>query len=148
MRHDAQKKPRVHAGCNGKVNMKKLALAAPLLFAAAFSCNTARMQVLPRIELTTEGGIAGRGTGSVTVEADRATAASIAGPCGSAELTAEERDALSHAAAKLHDLDPSYVTASNPHGNADQIRYTLVLGGRKTVWITRATSTCPLRCAI
>lgn len=123
--------------------MKPIALVAPLLLVTAFSCNTARMQDLPRIELTTSGGFAGRGLGSVVVEDGQATTASISGPCGTTQLTAAEREALSSAIANLHDLEPSYVPSSNPHGNADQVRYTLMLGDRKTVWIDESTDRLP-----
>jgi hypothetical protein len=81
---------------------------------------------LPRIALTTEGGISGRGLGDLFIERGRITARDLTRQC-TGVLSDAERAAL----AKLPQL-----AANDPAGTGrpDQIRYTLTVGDRSQSW--------------
>ena len=75
-----------------------------------------------RIELTTSGGLTGRGIGSVLVDG---TTATIDGKV-TTELTEDE-------AARLHRL-PIVRTTRPPAATPDAIRYTLIIDGERWSW--------------
>jgi len=81
---------------------------------------------LPRISVTTEGGITGRGVGGIVIEGGQVTATQQQKSC-TAPLTDAERS-------RLQTLIP--IRDSNPAGNGhpDQIRYTLTVGDHTASW--------------
>jgi len=106
-----------------------------LLVFALFSCNTgapmtsASSAPTPplRIEVTTDGGFAGRGLGSVTVDGTSVAAKDLARSCNG-ELTAKEQETIARDAAAF---SPS--KESKP-AHPDQIGYTLTVGEQSMSW--------------
>jgi hypothetical protein len=78
------------------------------------------------MSITTDGGISGRGLGSVTIAQSSVTASDGRRSCDGT-LTAAERDALR----QLTAVTPRETTAP---GRPDQIRYTLTVGERSASW--------------
>ena len=92
------------------------------------SCSTTSTPAeLPRIALTSEGGISGRGVGAISIELGRITASDIRRQC-TGKLADAERDAI----AKLPVLPAASKESSG--GHPDQIRYTLTVGDRTMSW--------------
>ena len=112
------------------------------------SCNTASpVEDDWNIEITTDGGITGRGLGGVSIT-PRSIEATDPGRTCKGELTAGERETLQRAIAGVRGTwKPEYVKPDNPHGHADQIRYTLMVrrGGesRSTSWFDESKSDLP-----
>ena len=80
-----------------------------------------------RIEITTDGGITGKGLGSVSVDSSgHVVAADIARRCDGALTPAESSTlATAVAAAVPGSWRSSYETPGAPHGHPDQIHYSL-----------------------
>ena len=102
-----------------------------LLLVALFvtSCNTSTPMTstpLPHIAITSEGGIAGRGVGGLTIDDPRLTASDMRRTCGGA-LTDAERSEL----APLLSIANSDAPAP---GHPDQIRYTVTVGDKTASW--------------
>jgi hypothetical protein len=99
-----------------------------LLFAACHTDvpMTSSASELPRISVTSEGGITGRGVGGVTIENGQVTTTLQQKSC-SAALTDSER-------VKLQKLTPIRDSNAEGHGHPDQIRYTLTVGDRTATW--------------
>ena len=117
-------------------------LALSLLLA---SCNTAAVNAPIQLAISTDGGFTGRGNGSVSIRDLTVHASTLGNSSCSGELTTAERSEL---AAAVADAKPEfwkhdYTPASNPHGNADQIRYTLELNGRSVTWIDESRASLP-----
>lgn len=87
------------------------------------------------IRLETEGGISGRGLGSVSVTGDRVAASDVRRNCEGALARAEQEqlDALLRSAHPERWRE-SYAAPDRPHGSPDQIRYVLTAGGHSTSW--------------
>jgi hypothetical protein len=87
---------------------------------------TSSASELPRISVTSDGGITGRGVGAIVIDNGQITATLQQKSC-TAALTDSERS-------KLQKLIP--IRDSNPegHGHPDQIRYTLTVGDRTATW--------------
>jgi hypothetical protein len=104
-----------------------------LLVFALFSCNTAPPMTSastappPHIEITTDGGFAGRGLGSVAIDGRSVTAKDLSRSC-KGELTAKEEETIARDAAAF---TPS--TKSAP-AHPDQIGYTLKVGEQSMSW--------------
>jgi hypothetical protein len=81
---------------------------------------------LPRITVTSEGGITGRGVGGIVVVDGQVTATLQQKSC-SGPLTDSERS-------KLQALVPIRDSNAEGHGHPDQIRYTLTAGDRTATW--------------
>jgi len=81
---------------------------------------------LPRISVTSEGGITGRGVGGIMIEGGQVTATLQQKSCTAALSDPERR--------KLQALIP--IRDSNPSGTGhpDQIRYTLTVGDHTASW--------------
>lgn len=79
-----------------------------------------------RVELTTSGGLTGRGLGSVVIEGRRAI---IDGKVSSQITDAEE--------ARLSRL-PIVRSTRSPRGSADAVSYTLVIDGHRWTWTDAA----------
>lgn len=75
-----------------------------------------------RVELTTSGGLTGRGVGSVSVDGSNAT---IDGRLRT-ELTGDEQARLSRL--------PAVRAARSPAGSPDAVLYTLTIEGQHFVW--------------
>jgi hypothetical protein len=120
----------------------KLTLLISLL---ALSCNTAAVQQRIELSLTTSGGFSGRGLGSVAVHGNDLTAKTIGGAECARQLDAQEQQQLATAvaSARAETWKEDYTPSSNPHGNADQIHYTLTLDGRSVRWTDEATPALP-----
>jgi hypothetical protein len=109
---------------------------AILLVFAAASCQTADSMAtnsakpLPRIEITTDGGFAGRGIGSVAIEGTAITARDLSRTCDG-PLGAADQKKIEAALASF-----SEVTRGDAH--PDQIHYVLTAGGRKASWYGEA----------
>jgi hypothetical protein len=91
-----------------------------------------------QVELATDGGITGRGNGTVTIERAQGTAKFGERTCRAA-LTDREREDVGKAvrAAEPERWRDKYIRADNPHGYADQIRYTVTLrrdGASYSAW--------------
>ena len=99
-----------------------------ILFLAA--CHTdvpmTTSRELPRISVTSDGGITGRGVGGIVVENGQATATLQQKSCTGA-LTDDERS-------KLREMAPGNDAEEPGHGTPDQIRYTLRYGERTISW--------------
>jgi hypothetical protein len=81
-----------------------------------------------RVEVATEGGIAGKGLGSVAIAPPTVSARDLARSCdGTLADDEQARLASAAGAAKPEGWKSEYVRPENPHGYADQIRYTLTL---------------------
>ncbi len=120
----------------------KLTLLASLL---ALSCNTVSVPAPVDLDLTTDGGLTGRGLGSVSIRGDAITARTLGPQSCSGTVTATERNELAAAVEPaLHEEWRSdYTPAGNPHGSADQIRYALTLNGRRVTWTDEAETSLP-----
>jgi hypothetical protein len=81
---------------------------------------------LPRISVTSDGGITGRGVGGIVVDGGQLTATLAQKSCSGA-LTDAERS-------KLQALIPIRDSNAEGHGHPDQIRYTLTAGDRTATW--------------
>jgi hypothetical protein len=81
-----------------------------------------------KLEVATEGGLAGRGLGSVVIEPPAVDARDFNRGC---KGSLDEREAhtlgSAVAAARPSEWKREYVRPENPHGYADMIRYTLTL---------------------
>jgi hypothetical protein len=105
-----------------------------LLAFALVSCNTAAPMTsaaaaptVPRIEITTDGGFAGRGLGSIVIDGTSIAAKDLSRTCHG-ELTAQEEETLARAAAAFKPSDHS--APAHP----DQIGYTLKAGEQSMSW--------------
>lgn len=106
-----------------------------LLVFALFSCNTALPMMsasssappTPRIEVTTDGGFAGRGLGGVTIDGSSIAAKDLSHSCDG-ELTKAERETIAREAAKF---EPSKDSAP---AHPDQVGYTLKVGDASMSW--------------
>lgn len=109
-----------------------------LLVFALFSCNTAVPMTsaasasasstsTPRIEITTDGGFAGKGLGGVTIDGRSVSAKDLARTC-KGELTEKEAETIARAAAAFHASSES--TPAHP----DQVGYTLKVGDESMSW--------------
>jgi hypothetical protein len=106
-----------------------------LLVLALFSCNTAvpmtsaaaSTSSTPRIEITTEGGFAGKGLGSVTIDGRSVAAKDLAHTC-TGELTEKEQETIARAAAAFK------ASSDSAPAHPDQIGYTLTVGDQSTSW--------------
>ena len=81
-----------------------------------------------KVEVATEGGLTGRGLGSVVIEPPAVEARDFTRSC-KGNLDEREAQTLGSAvaAAKPSEWQKEYVRPENPHGYADMIRYTLTL---------------------
>jgi hypothetical protein len=86
----------------------------------------ASSSALPRISVTSEGGITGRGVGGIVIEDGQVTATLQQKSC-TGTLTDEERR-------KLQSLTVIADSDAAGHGSPDQIRYTLRAGEHKVSW--------------
>lgn len=87
---------------------------------------TSSASELPRISVTSEGGITGRGVGGIVIDNGQVMATLQQKSC-SDTLTDSERT-------KLQNLIPIRDSAEGGHGHPDQIRYTLTVGDRTATW--------------
>src|SRR3954452_75576 len=87
---------------------------------------TSSANELPRISVTSEGGITGRGVGGIVIDNGEVTATLQQKSC-SGTLSGPER-------AKLQKLIPTRDLNAEGHGHPDQIRYTLTAGDRTATW--------------
>jgi hypothetical protein len=90
---------------------------------------TSSASELPRISVTSEGGITGRGVGGIVIDGGQVTATQQKS-C-TAALTDEERG-------KLQKLIPIRDSNEAGHGGPDQIRYTLTAGDHTASWFGEA----------
>ena len=102
--------------------------AIAILFAA---CHTdvpmaSSASELPRISVTSDGGITGRGVGGIVIDGSQVTASLAQKSCSGA-LTDSERNQLSK-------LIPIRDSKAEGPGHPDQIRYTLTAGDRTATW--------------
>ena len=102
-------------------------LSIAILFAA---CHTGSPMTstndLPRISVTSEGGITGRGVGGIAIEGGQVTATLQQKSC-TAPLTDAERS-------KLEKLIPIGDSSPTGNGHPDQIRYTMTVGNHTASW--------------
>lgn len=106
-----------------------------LLVFALFSCNTAvpmtsaasSAPATPHIEITTDGGFAGRGLGGVTIDGSSIAAKDLSRTCDG-ELTKSESETIAREAAKF---EPSKDAAP---AHPDQVGYTLKVGDASMSW--------------
>lgn len=117
-------------------------LALSLFFA---SCNTVAVTASIDLSIATEGGFTGRGVGGVSIRESAIEATTLGTATCSGVLTREEREALAAAIGKTHPSawQRDYTPRSNPHGYADQVRYTLTLGGRAVSWTDEGRESLP-----
>lgn len=101
-------------------------LAFAILLIACQTADPMAEMDLPRISLTSDGGISGRGVGSVSVDQGEVTAGSDRKTCH-ATITDGERHELS----KLTDIS-EYKPSG--FGSPDEVRYTLSVGSRTATW--------------
>ena len=80
----------------------------------------------PRVEVTTDGGFAGRGVGGIVIDGDAATASDLARKCDS-KLTDAQRTAV---ARDVRTFRP----ASGAPAHPDQIGYTMKAGDVSAQW--------------
>lgn len=100
------------------------------------------------ISLETEGGISGRGLGSVVIEGDRVEAGDTRRSCHGS-LSVAERDQLGSLfrSSSPQSWLTSYAPKDRPHGPPDAIRYTLTAGEHFTSWFGEAPSELPQQVA-
>jgi hypothetical protein len=101
-----------------------------------------------KIEVATEGGLAGRGVGSVVIEPPAVDARDFNRGCkGSLDEREAQTLGSAVAAAKPSEWKKEYVRPENPHGYADMIRYTLTLTrgseSHATSWYEETRSKLP-----
>ena len=87
---------------------------------------TSSASELPRLSVTSDGGITGRGLGGIVIDNGQITATLQQKSC-SGTLTDSER-------ARLQKLIPIRDSNAEGHGHPDQIRYTLTVGDRTATW--------------
>jgi len=87
---------------------------------------TSAASELPRISVTSDGGITGRGVGGIVIDNGQVTATQQQKSC-TGTLTDVERS-------KLQTLIPIRDSNAEGHGHPDQIRYTLTAGDRTATW--------------
>jgi hypothetical protein len=87
---------------------------------------TSSTSELPRISVTSDGGITGRGVGGMVIDNGQVTATLQQKSC-TAALTDSEH-------AKLQKLIAIRDSNAEGHGHPDQIRYTLTAGDRTAMW--------------
>jgi hypothetical protein len=87
---------------------------------------TSSSRELPRISITSEGGITGRGLGGIVIDGGQVTATLGQKSC-TATLTESERD-------KLQTLMAIRDANAADHGHPDQIKYTLTAGDHTASW--------------
>ena len=87
---------------------------------------TSSASELPRISVTSDGGITGRGVGGIVINNGQVTATLQQKSCSGA-LTEAER-------AGLQKLIAIRDSSTEGHGHPDQIRYTLTVGDRTATW--------------
>jgi hypothetical protein len=87
---------------------------------------TSSASELPRISVTSDGGITGRGVGGIDIDNAQVTATLQQKSC-SGTLTDSERS-------KLQKLIAIRQSSEAGHGHPDQIRYTLTVGERTATW--------------
>ena len=97
---------------------------------AATSCNTPTAMTstpppLPHMTITSEGGIAGRGVGGITIDDPRVTATDMRRSCDGVLTSAE--------VSELRSLKIAASDAPAP-GRPDQIRYTMKIGDVSASW--------------
>jgi len=120
-----------------KRGLMLIALAA-LLLNTAESCDAAKTTTM-HIELTSEGGISGRGVGGITIDGTAVTAGDGRRECHG-ELTVDERDML---AQRVRDAHPERWKTDEGTGHPDQIRYTLKLSDHPISWHGEDLSVLP-----
>ena len=86
---------------------------------------TSSASELPRMSVTSDGGITGRGVGGIIVDAQ--VTATLQQKSCTGTLTDAERS-------KLQKLIPIRDANAEGHGHPDQIRYTLTAGDRTATW--------------
>ena len=108
--------------------MRLQLLAIAILIAACHTDvpMTSSTNDLPRISVTSEGGITGRGVGGIVVDGGQVTATLQQKSC-SGPLTDAERS-------KLQKLIPIRDSSPAGNGHPDQIRYTMTVGGHTASW--------------
>lgn len=87
---------------------------------------TSSASELPRLSVTSEGGITGRGVGGIVIDNGEVMATLQQKSCSGA-LTDSER-------AALQKLIPIRDSNEAGHGHPDQIRYTMTAGDRTAIW--------------
>jgi hypothetical protein len=87
---------------------------------------TSSASELPRISVTSDGGITGRGVGGIVIDNGQVTATLQQKSC-TAPLTDAEWSAL-------RKLIPIRASNETGHGHPDQIRYTITAGDRTATW--------------
>jgi len=87
---------------------------------------TSSTNELPRISVTSDGGITGRGVGGIVIDNGQVSASLQQKSCSGA-LTDSERT-------KLQKLIPIRDSTEGGHGHPDQIRYTMTVGDRTAIW--------------
>jgi hypothetical protein len=87
---------------------------------------TSSASELPRISVTSDGGITGRGVGGITIDNGQVSASLQQKSCTGA-LTDSERT-------RLQKLIPIRDSTEAGHGHPDQIRYTMTVGDRTAIW--------------
>jgi hypothetical protein len=87
---------------------------------------TSSASELPRISVTSDGGITGRGVGGVVIDHGQVTATLQQKSCSGA-LTDSERG-------QLQKLIPIRDSNESGHGHPDQIRYTITAADRTAAW--------------
>lgn len=87
---------------------------------------TSSASELPRISVTSDGGITGRGVGGIVIDNGQVTASLQQKSCSGA-LTDSERT-------RLQTLIPIRDSTEPGHGHPDQIRYTMTVGDRTATW--------------
>jgi len=109
-------------------NMRVHIFLMAMLLAACHTdvAMTSSASELPRISVTSDGGITGRGVGGVVIDNGKVTTTLQQKSC-SGTLTDSER-------ARLEKLIPIRDSNAEGHGHPDQIRYTLVVGDRTATW--------------
>jgi hypothetical protein len=92
------------------------------------SCNTSTPMTspLPHIAVTSEGGIAGRGVGGLTIDDPRVTASDMRRSCDGVMTDAERKELSSLLSIAAGDAPPP--------GHPDQIRYTITVGEKTASW--------------
>ena len=108
--------------------MRLQILAIAILLAACHTDvpMTSSTNELPRISVTSDGGITGRGVGGIIIDNGQVSATLQQKSCAGA-LTDSER-------AGLQKLMPIRDSAEAGHGHPDQIRYTMTVGDRTAIW--------------
>ena len=104
-----------------------LCLAAAIL--AAQTCGTATSEPIVNVKLETDGGITGRGLGSVAIDNRSVTARDMRRTCNGTLNDAEEKQLR-----ELLERVPSGDWKSYGGGHPDAIRYTLTVGTRTASW--------------